>query len=379
MDASSYLFILGRTPKLAYAELRSLFPKSQLLLPDVVSLEVSESLDVTRVMDSLGGTMKIAKLAGPVKSLSSQTLLPFIEKNHSVEFGCSFYGFTNPPVTLSMELKKLLEEAGLHARFVKAEHGSALSTVVVDKAHLQELIIVQNDHSYGIGKTIAVQPYEEWNKRDYDRPYADAKLGMLPPKVARMIVNIAACGRTMTMLDPFCGMGTIPAEGYMMAHTVLGSDVSGDVVEKAKGNLEWLQKIYPDTGGTVGPFRTLDAVHISDHIPEHSIDAIVTEPYMGSTNIVNQQAGDVNHIKNTIKGLEKLYIGCLRNWHSVLTPKGKIVIALPSYALSGREYFVKKVVDMCENLGYTIVDGPIEYSRPQAIVKRNFFVLQKNT
>ena len=98
---------------------------------------------------------------------------------------------------------------------------------------------------------------------------------------------------------------------------------------------------------------------------------------MGSTDIVNKKTVEPSRIRNIIKGLEKLYIGCLRDWVHVLVPKGKIIIALPAYAISGRIYFVKKVIDMCENLGYTIVDGPIEYSRPQAVVKRQFYIFQK--
>ena len=82
-------------------------------------------------------------------------------------------------------------------------------------------------------------------------------------------------------------------------------------------------------------------------------------------------------VKNIIKGLEKLYIGCLRDWFKILIPGGKVVIALPEYAFGGRVYFVKKVIDMCENLGYTTLDGPIAYSRPQAIVRRMFYKFQK--
>ena len=78
-----------------------------------------------------------------------------------------------------------------------------------------------------------------------------------------------------------------------------------------------------------------------------------------------------------MKGLEKLYIGCLRDWHAILKPKGKIVIALPKYSIHNKTYFVKKVIDSCEMLGYTTIVGPIEYSRPQAVVRREFYIFQK--
>ena len=53
------------------------------------------------------------------------------------------------------------------------------------------------------------------------------------------------------------------------------------------------------------------------------------------------------------------------------------MIALPQYEFNGKTYFVKKVIDMCENLGYTIQAGPIEYGRPAATVKRLFYLFHK--
>ena len=82
-------------------------------------------------------------------------------------------------------------------------------------------------------------------------------------------------------------------------------------------------------------------------------------------------------VRNIIKGLEKLYIGCFKDWKNILTPKGRIMIALPRYEIASKTYFVKKLVDMCENLGYTIEVGPIEYGREQAVVKRQFYLFQK--
>ena len=90
--------------------------------------------------------------------------------------------------------------------------------------------------------------------------------------------------------------------------------------------------------------------------------------------LFRSKKADVQYVKNIIKGLEKLYIGCLRDWHKVLKKGGVVVMALPVYNINGKTYFVKKVIDMCEMLGYTTLAGPIEYSRPQAVVKRNFFV-----
>ena len=237
-----------------------------------------------------------------------------------------------------------------------------------------------------VGVTRAVQDFEDWNKRDFGRPAPDPKHGMLPPKVARMIVNIALprqagqgkLSYTPTLLDPFCGVGTILAEGLFRVANVVGSDLSPDAVSRTEKNLAWLRREYPK----VAPFYTkafvADATHLRDTVPAHSVDAIVTEPYMGE--LIDEK--DRMHltpdrVKHTLKGLEKLYIGSLREWATLVKPGGRVVMAIPAYVTPRGIMRVKNVIDRCEILGYTLLTGPIEYSRPQAIVKREFYVFQK--
>jgi tRNA G10 N-methylase Trm11 len=107
-----------------------------------------------------------------------------------------------------------------------------------------------------------------------------------------------------------------------------------------------------------------------------SVDAIVTEPFMGSTSLAVSGVS-AEKVKNTLRGLEKLYIGCLREWRTILRDNGVVVMALPSVLLDRREYFVKNVIDSCARLGYTIEAGPIAYYRPQAVVRRNFYTFRK--
>lgn len=348
---SSYLYILGRTADLALLELQAKLSKVF-----VVATEVAQS-DERIPIDSLGGTVKIAQIVGELKIPPGST------------FGISVYGGKKIDTAVLNQLKKHYKAS----RFIEPQTGTALSSVVIQKHHVTEFIMVGNV----VAKTIAVQDFEEWNRRDYGRPYADPKSGMLPPKVARMIVNISGSdlsdaqgltpsqGLTPMLLDPFCGMGTILGEALLSGWHVVGSDQSPEVIEKAKKNLEWL---------SAKNFQLFvsDAAHISESLAKESIDAIVTEPFMGS---VRYPKSD---IRNLIKGLEKLYIGCLKDWHRVLKPSAKIVIALPQYHIGAKTYFVKKVIDRCETLGYTTLAGPIEYSRQDAIVRRQFYVFIKN-
>ena len=385
MDSQPYCFVLGRTPELAFLELKTLFPTIVRKTQDIALLSGAPHFSASAVMDLLGGTTKIARIVAHAASLAPDDFASILATNaQNFDFGVSFYGVEGVPHSFSSEVKKSLEARGIRARYVSPQHGSSLSTVSVDKSHITELVVVQDSEGFLIGETVAIQPYEAWNTRDYGRPFSDPKAGMLPPKVARMIVNIARDmeyddwePKGKTLLDPFCGMGTVLAEGYMTGWRVMGSDSSAEAVTKAQKNLAWLISTNPGVGGGGGSISVADAAHVSERILPERVDAIVTEPFMGATSIVNHPQVKPEAVKNIIKGLEKLYIGCLREWAKILIPKGLVILALPSYTVLGRTYFVKKVVDMCENLGYTIVVGPIEYSRPQAVVKREFYILKK--
>ena len=368
---SSWLFIFGRTHELSLSELEAFAEKPVTrLTPDVARVEGFLPEDnPAEFIRALGGTVKIAREKGRIQNLTAMELLPYLEGGGAqLTFGISVYGSTiSPDSEMLRQMKEMFLENGIHARYILPHEGNVLASVVVTKQHVCELVIVAGGDGFIVGETAAVQDFKEWNERDYGRPYADPKAGMLPPKVARMAVNLA--GDRGTLLDPFCGMGTILGEALLAGWQVIGSDQSEEVIVKAKKNIEWLLKVTRP--GPVIKFFVSDATHVAQHIAKESVDAIVTEPYMGPTTIGN------SNVKNIVKGLEKLYIGCLRDWHHILKPGGKVVIALPEYAVAGRVYFVKNVIDRCEIIGYTVTLGPLTYSRPQAIVRRKFFVLTK--
>ncbi len=375
-------FILGRTPTLAFLELQSLYPSAVLLLSDVAV--VSCEVDGKEVMHRLGGTVKIVRDVSEVPSVEPESvfraLLPYVSEG-KISFGLSGYGSAHIPQSLYSAVKKLFVARAVGVHYVESRHEDALSSVVVTKQHLTELVVIGLPHAYVLGITSAVQDFEEWNTRDSARPASDPKRGMLPPKVARMIVNIALGEgdvKGKTLLDPFCGVGTVLAEAQMLGAQAVGFDIVEDAVVKAQKNIAWLRAQYGLLQQNAVHIATGDATHVSEYIPISSVDAIATEPFMGEQ--IRRPEGvkiPAHDAKNIIRGLEKLYIGCLKEWVNVLRPGGRVVMAMPAYVTDRGVMNVKKVVDRCEILGYTLLTGPIEYSRPQAIVRREFFVFQK--
>jgi tRNA G10 N-methylase Trm11 len=378
-----FLFILGRTPELGFLELQSLYPSITRLSAGIAVLD--GDVDAKAAMMQLGGTIKIAQMIGEVSEIQTEQLVDvLVPLSHEgkIVFGVSVYGDpTKVSASVLRALKNELVNRNIVTRYIEAKHESTLSSVVVTKQHAVDLVIVVHNGVYILAHTVAVQDFEDWNVRDFGRPAADPKRGMLPPKVARMIVNIAGSTETSgkrTLLDPFCGVGTILGEALLADWNVVGSDIDPVAIVKTEKNLAWLRSQYGLLQRTVPALFTVDATHISTVQKSDSVDAIVTEPFMGDPSFGGKHA-TVTHelVKNTLKGLEKLYIGCLREWTHVLKSGGQIVIALPEYSVQGRVLTVKSIVDRCESLGYTLVAGPIEYSRPQAMVRRQFFVFKK--
>lgn len=303
--------MLGNTPQLARLELGSLVRFKELLYrPPALVIETDDPIP----FDLLGGTVKVAEEAD-------------LDQSITTDFGISDY---TGKVNILKLSKKIKAETG--KRFVLPRQGAALSSVVVKKQKLTELIFT----TAGVFKTIWVQDFEAWNLRDYGRPAVEAHIGMLPPKVARQMINIAG-GKTI--LDPFCGVGTILIESLVTGRQAIGSDINPKQIARTQKNLEWF--------GEKAELFIWDARKISEKVP--SVDAIVTEADLGPG-----------------PGLNELYINCLKDWQKITK---KVVIALPS----------AEVVDKARSIGYSLLAGPIVYSRPGALIKRHIMVFQNVT
>lgn len=207
---------------------------------------------------------------------------------------------------------------------------------------------------------------KSWYKRDRERPFADSHKGMLPPKVARIMINLALGKkdpRGLTLLDPFCGTGTILMEGHVLGLGLIGSDLDKDQLDGADQNLMWL--------GAKSKLFSSDATAISTQLGESSVDLIVTEPLMGRPGTREDRLPDL------AKGLSKLYLGCLKDWFKVLRPGGTICMIFPVFHYHGQDYKTSVAIDSEKLLNYNIGLRGVMYSRPDAKVRREIVLLTK--
>jgi len=257
-----YFFVLGINPTLSLAELAAVFNNGEFSLAqkNIAILETDQKIEAN-IIKKIGGTIKFGLIHDKTASLMAQDILKSIatfSKPEKIEtkfkFGISFYGKAKVNLKiLGMEFKKRLLQSGIPSRWVVSREPT-LSSVVVEQNKLTtaqgaEIVMIQVDKKLFLGKTIAVQPFKELSFRDYGRPARDDYSGMLPPKLAQIMINLALAsspcqgeGRGEVILDPFCGSGTILTEAMLMGYQdLVGSDVSSKAIEDTRKNINWIK------------------------------------------------------------------------------------------------------------------------------------------
>lgn len=85
--------------------------------------------------------------------------------------------------------------------------------------------------------TIAHQNIDAYSDRDMKKS-RDMQVGMLPPKLCQMMLNMVGCTSDDIVYDPFCGLGTMLIEAHARGvRHIAASDISPQEVYKTSQNL----------------------------------------------------------------------------------------------------------------------------------------------
>ena len=232
-----YLSILGRQSDISLAELEALFSNVKKISPSLATFSTDKTPDINR----LGGSLKLA-IELDEKPLDYLTKLP----TGKITIGISDYSKHSSKKTALTEALKLKRILTRHSRSVRvvANKEAALSTAtslhngLSGQNERKVELIKLNDTWY---RVIGVQDIDAYAHRDQARPARDAKVGMLPPKLAQILINL--CGslpKNSHILDPFCGTGVVLQEAILMGYRAYGTDLSERMVEYSNKNLLWL-------------------------------------------------------------------------------------------------------------------------------------------
>ncbi|MFA5359895.1 MAG: DNA methyltransferase [Patescibacteria group bacterium] len=390
-----YFFILGTNPTLSLAELTAVFNNGRfsLIQKNIAILETDEEI-MANIIKKIGGTIKFGLIYNELASFNTKNILQAAaaftvpEKHESkFNFGISYYGKIKINLkVLGMEFKKLLKQSDINSRWVISREPT-LSSVVVEQNKLVtdkgvEIVMIEFNKKLLLGKTIAVQPFKELSFRDYGRPARDDRSGMLPPKLAQIMINLSSAKLEDTILDPFCGSGTILTEAILMNYqNLIGTDISHKAISDTKKNIDWIIENWKLKIGNL-QLHQLDAQNLTQKLKPNSINAIVTEPYLGP-----QRGGfEINKI---VKELEQLYSKSLIEFKKILKPNGKIVMIWPSFSVKPKSIFLNPSIS-----GYKIINpmpndlqknifikltarNTMVYGREDQKVWREIMILQK--
>lgn len=338
---SSYFFILGNNPTLSVAELYALFNLQGIpyefveTATDYVIVNFATPISTQQLMSRLGGCIKFGKV------ISQHSNFPKVE-----DFGLQFFdvtkvflgfsvypqvstgGYTQKLFKIGLELKKKLKAQGISCRLVTSRETNLSAVVVAHNKLLtaqgREFVILKNNNQFFVGETIDVQPFADLSKRDYGRPQRDSQSGMIPPKLALMMLNLSMAKDTESILDPFCGSGTILQEAVWQGRTNLyGSDISTRAIADTKQNLSWLAKEFALQTPVVQLFEADVATLIKLPLPK--ITAIVTEPDLGSPRV------NYGQVSQEVERLRNLYILAYKSFHKLLAVGGRVVMVWPVF------------------------------------------------
>lgn len=367
-----YLFWLGREPLLSTSELEAIFSAinksytasakhKQLLL-----VETQTELDTTQLMRQLGGVVKIAKqLRGQKQSLTPANYLAQTQPEGKIIFS------TNDR-KLALAIKKELKRRGRAARYIEPKN-----TATILHNHLVEKQADLTIFDHELYVTSAIQPIAEFSRRDYDRPGRDAASGLLPPKLAKIMINLAGVSENATLLDPFCGSGTILMEAALMGYkNLIGSDISQLALKDTKNNLDWLQQNFQLPAINYQLIRA-SADQLEDRLPKRSVHAIVTEPYLGKplTGAESEQ-----FLKKQANELARLYTSAFQSFYKILKPAGMVVFIIPAFRYQ-KNWIAPDCIKRIKDIGFApmpLLDKQtsLRYHRPRQFLARDIWKFQ---
>jgi tRNA G10 N-methylase Trm11 len=408
------LLILGRQPTLGLAELESLYG-SRKVIPAGEQAAIVDVDPCLLAFDRLGGSMKFCKILTTLDTTNWGKIEKFLLKvaasqsasmpEGKMTLGLSLYGFRESLQRIEatgLTLKKSIRKTGRSVRLVPNKVAELNSAQVLHNKLTSpngwELVFIKNAEQTIIAQSVKIQDIEAYTQRDRERPKRDTKVGMLPPKLAQILINLAAgalpedtlesicdipAGQLIprkllnqTVLDPFCGTGVLLQEALLMGYGIVGSDLEPKMVDYTTLNLQWLEHVHQLPPQTY-PLTIADA---TDHNWPENIDFVASETYLGrpftatpTPEILAKTVSDCNLI------IKKF----LKNLHSQIKTGSRVCLAIPAWQVTAGNFRHLPLLDSLEEIGYNRVSfehagaDQLIYYRADQYVARELLVLQR--
>lgn len=391
-----YVAIAGRQPLISLAEIQALYDKAARLVgKKLVFFEIDEDGEenISPDINRLGGSLKLGRFF----DTDFSKLAKFLATTHpegKITLGISDFSKQKKSGLAkqkSMELKRNLAKMGRSVRVITSNEPEISSATahhnqLGEKAGCFEIFLIDREIYLSLG----TQNITAYTERDQVRPARDAKVGMLPPKLAQILINL--CGKLpegARVLDPFCGTGVVLQEAAIMGYVPYGTDLNERMVEYSKKNLSWLFnernqkrfKILPDL--ILKKDQILEAISVGDATNftwEGEIDAVAFEGYLGAP--MSKPPVDIKFKTEKAK-CKEIAIGFLKNITPQIESGTPVVMALPAWLRENGKYAGLNILDEIQEMGYNfekfqdLSQSDLLYYREGQIVAREIIVIRK--
>jgi tRNA G10 N-methylase Trm11 len=386
------LFISGKNWKLSLAELTAFFEARQVKFEvlffskEFFTIRLDEKFDASVIAD-LGGTIKIGN---SIANFSSELVKEaFLKRNKEAQkqigeaiaasslvdemakqaagkvfFGVSVYSAEDKLKPLSGNIQRIMGSTikdelagyGKKARFMgfADKKQAQLSHVEVLKKQLveskSEVLVCIGKETTWVATTIAVHNPFEFQKRDIYKP-SQRKIFGMPPRLAKIMINLSACTQGKVLLDSFCGVGTVLQEALLVKAKVVGMDINPWCIKAAVENLEWLEREYNLADAD---FRVVqgDVGVLASKIGRETVDCIVSEPDLGPA---LRQVPTTPYAVKVIEKLEPLFYGFIEEAFKVLKPDGRVVLVTPYIRTRSGQSVTMPIAEKAVQAGFSIV------------------------
>ena len=416
-----YIAILGRQPAIGMAELEQVFGDVR-WFSDQSAVINTHHFDI----EHLGGTLKAGRIVaelpnGDWRKASMKLVQAYAQAWSDVEgkitLGISAYGFNvsaREVQKTGIVLKGKLKAKNVSLRLIPNSE-PALNTAAshhnklgLSNNKVELLVIRARNGKVIIAESVGAQNITALARRDQERPKRDAFVGMLPPKLAQIMINLASSGNERadhpsltdltqqerqrpaqegdeavssslarpTLLDPFCGTGVLLQEALLLGYNVYGTDLSDKMIDYSRVNMDWIKTISHAEGDY--KLEQGDAMTTKWQQP---IDVVACETYLGqpfsappSPSKLTEVRGNCDHIISDF----------LRNIAGQLQPGTPLCVAIPAWRAVDGSFTHLPLINKLAQLGYDRIElknvrnEELLYYREDQVVARELLILVKS-
>ena len=341
----------------------------------------------TFFMDSreLGAVRKLAGIhkVSPILASTAesddavQSLVQLVSSQTAVVRRLSVSGYcldANDYETLVHDLLSAFRDIGFKKIRLLRPDGNEMMADALLSNGIFDFTAFPDGTGFAIGPTIFVPDASTMRLRGTSRPVVRSEIS-ISPRLAHVLINISGVSHGMTILDPFCGAGTILAEGLFESLRCIGVDSNPRHIAEAKRNLAWASRHAK--GGSY-QVAVSDARRI-DEVLDGRVDAVVTEPIL----LPGLRARpSLATAKELFVQAESVYAEALTGFAHVLKPGGRMVLVVPtvtsiegkevSLVLDGEKLGLRPFVPSAASFRYPV---PLSFQSTRW-VKRSIYVFE---